>query len=194
MSDTADQPLGQDIPVHRFSQKKVDDSWKEEVRRERAAAEKSAPSSESAAKPGAPEVPKSSARTPQPERTDEATGAKKSSSAEQQQSKIFMTFLAGLAQQALMQLGEIESPFSGQRELDLQGARYTIELLTTIQVRTKNNLTSDEETALSDALHDLKIRYVEIAKEAQRQMQAQVQKAAQSGGQRAGPGGRIGRA
>ena len=45
----ADTPGGEqdkqkeEIPAFRFTEKKVDDSWKEEVRRERLAAEKGAP-------------------------------------------------------------------------------------------------------------------------------------------------------
>ena len=71
-----------------------------------------------------------------------------------------MSFLAGLAQQALMQLGEIENPFSGQVELDLQGARYTIEILNTLLAKTKGNLSVDEERLLKDALYQLRMRYL----------------------------------
>ena len=191
MADTIDPTPEHDIPTHRFSQKKVDDSWKEEVRRERAAVDKAVPPEHRSGQPGAADMPKASGQPAQSSQTGDTAELPKATAAEQQQSKIFMTFLAGLAQQTLMQLGEIESPFSGQREVDLQGARYSIELLTTIQIRTKNNLTADETNALTEALHDLKVRYVEIAKEAQRQMQAQLQKAGQPGGLRPGPGGSV---
>jgi hypothetical protein len=198
----------EEVPAFRFSEKKVDDSWKEEVRRERelaakagaapAAGERKAPPS---AKPAAGQQQKQSSPDEDDGDLDDggaaAPAAEKStrSAAEQQQSKIFMNFLAGLAQQTLMQLGEIESPFTGQREVDLQGARYTIELLSTIQNKTKGNLTPEEESALKDAIHDLKMRYVEVTQEVQRQMQAQAAKGGPgggaAGGMRPGPGGTI---
>ena len=187
----ADTPGGEqdkqkeEIPAFRFTEKKVDDSWKEEVRRERLAAEKGAPGTKGPA-------PAAGAAA-QPQEPARGKGKPEEGATPQTaQAKIFMEFLAGLAQQALMQLGEIESPFTGQREVDLQGARYTIELLAILQAKTKGNLSPEEDTALKNVLRDLKLRYVEIANEAQRQMAAQVHKAAkEGGGRRPGPGGTI---
>lgn len=101
-----------------------------------------------------------------------------------------MTFLAGLAQQALMQLGEMENPYTNQRELDLNGARYTIELLTVIQLRTQGNLIGDEPQLLEETIADLRMRYVELAQELQRQMAAQMAKGGPGGP--GGPGGAAG--
>lgn len=224
----ADKPEGEkkdEVPAFRISPKKVDDSWKEEARREREAAARAAESGGPAAGRGAAESAK--ARKPaaqdhghehsahdhghehgahdhghehgphdhgnehgEAEEEESAEAKPKGTPAEQQATRLFMSFLAGLAQQALMQMGEIENPFSGQREMDLQGARGTIELLAVIQAKTKGNLTEDEDSALRDALRDLKMRYVEIAQEMQRQMAAQVAKA---GGLKPGPGGTIGK-
>ncbi len=206
-----------EVPAVRFSEKKVDDSWKEEVRREREAAARAAAgkpeprkaSPASAKAPAAPTsaasaAPSSAAGEADAEDMEEAeeggegeaapdANAPKLSAAEQQQSKIFMNFLAGLAQQTLMQMGEMESPFTGQREVDLQGARYTIELLATVQNKTKGNLLPDEASALKDAIHDLKMRFVEVTQEVQRQMQAKAAggPGGMGGGLRPGPGGSI---
>ena len=183
----------EEVPAFRISPKRVDDSWKEEVRREREAAARVAAGAVPAASPAAQQeasgpAPKNSAA---PEAAEPGENPKEQKAAggvgEQQQTKIFMTFLAGLAQQCLMQMGEMESPYSGQREMDMQGARYTIELLATIQNKTKNNLSPEESEALNDAIHDLKIRYIEITQELQRQVQAK----AGGGAVRPGPGGSI---
>ena len=204
----ANEEKKEDVPAFRFSEKRVDDSWKEEVRRERELAAKAAAGPAAGGKaPAAPKSPASQQQSQAPGASPEdeeleddtlapAAPAAKSnlSAAEQQQSKIFMNFLAGLAQQTLMQMGEIESPFTGQREVDLQGARYTIELLSTIQHKTRTNLLPEEESALKDAIHDLKMRYVEVTQEVQRQMQAQAAKGGPGGapgGLRPGPGGTI---
>jgi hypothetical protein len=189
---TEDQPKEQaggkaeDIPRFRISPKKVDDSWKEEARRER---EQPVPAAPPRVAPAAAQPTPAAGKAPSKEAPQKQPQAPKASAADEQQSKIFMTFLAGLAQQTLMQLGEIESPFSGQRELDLNGARYTIELLAVLQKKTQGNLTTEEAAAITEAIHDLKMRYVEIANEVQRQMAAQVQKGA--AGKRPGPGGTI---
>ena len=193
MSDQSEKSPDE-IPTFRITEKRVDDSWKEEARREK----------EAAAKAAAPSRPQQAARQEPPAASEKGSAepakAPESSkekpagtAAEQQQTKIFMTFLAGLAQQALMQLGELENPYTGGQEMDLQGARYTIELLATIQNKTKGNLTPDEDQSLTETIHDLKMRYVEIANEVQRQMAAKMQKGGPGGGLRPGPGGTVGR-
>ena len=170
--------LNEEIPAFRISPKKVDDSWKEEVRREQKTADAVAGSDTLMVK----SVNKSASSTKiAGARETDKTAKAPQSAAEQQQTKIFITFLAGLAQQAFMQLGEIESPFTGQREVDLQGARYSIELLNILQIKTNGNLTKEEADALTEALRDLKMRYVEIANEMQRQVMAQAQKTTKSG-------------
>ena len=207
----------EEIPAFKISDKRVDDSWKEEVRREREAAAAAKAAAATTAKPAA-----AGSAAPAPAHDDDplapqpSTGAAKpaasktggppapqkpaGTAAEQQATKIFMNFLAGLAQQALMQMGEIESPFSGQREMDLQGARYTIELLSVIEQRTHGNVTEDEATAMKEAIHDLRVRFVQITQEVQRQMAAQAAggkgapgvPGVPGGGLRPGPGGAIG--
>ena len=202
MSDKPEEKKDE-IPAFRITEKKVDDSWKEEMRREKLAAAAKAqpaqPPAREASRP-APESPAAEAAPDQEPATDE-TGPQAKPAAkptgtpqEQAQQKIFMSFISGLAQQALMQLGEMENPYTGQAELDLQGARYTVELLNTVLVKTKGNLSPEEEETLSGIIHDLKLRYVEVANEVQRQMAAQMQKGGPGGAggpMRPGPGGAI---
>lgn len=196
----ADKEPNDEIPSFRITEKRVDDSWKEEMRREKSAVP-AAP-----AAPKAPEEPKPAAASAETEGAAEAEteapeegqgeGAPveapkfQGTPAEQAQSKIFMQFIGGLAQQALMQLGQMPNPYSGQAELDMKGARYTIELLNVVQLRTKGNLTPDEQRMLAGTLQDLKMAYGEIAAELQRQMAEQ---AMQQGGpgMKPGPGGVI---
>ncbi|MCW8133673.1 MAG: DUF1844 domain-containing protein, partial [Planctomycetota bacterium] len=99
-------------------------------------------------------------------------------------SKVFMNFLSGLVQQALMQLGQMENPFTGGRDLDLEGAKYTVELLGVIQEKTKGNLAPQEDRALAEAVRELKMYYVEVANEVSKQMQEQIKKMPPPGGKR----------
>lgn len=167
---------GGEIPRFRFDGlKKVDSSWKEEVRKQREAVGAASPSPVSPKAAGAGEA--------------RATGAGDTAAAEAkgtpQGSKVFLHFLASLAQQGLMQMGEVAHPYSGQREVDLEGAQYTIELLGVLQERTKGRLSDQETRVLNEALRELRLAYVEISREVARQMQEQALK-----GGKGGPGGR----
>lgn len=187
----------EDIPAFKFSPKKVDDSWKEEARKEREAARAAASPRPAAVPAAAAEVPASATEAgaqpaagaaPADSTSETAPPGKPQSPIEQQQTKIFLNFIDGLAQQALMQMGELENPYTGQAEMDLQGARYTIELLAVILAKTTGNLNETEQKALTGVLNDLKKHFATIAQEMQRQMALQ---AAQKGAIRPGPGGAI---
>ena len=77
----------------------------------------------------------------------------------------FSTFILGLSTQALLHLGDIESPVSGQVERDLGAARHVIDILGILQAKTKNNLEQAEERLLEAVLYDLRMRYVELVRE-----------------------------
>lgn len=70
----------------------------------------------------------------------------------------FLNFLSGLGSQALMQLGEIPNPGSGQRECNLPFARYSIELLEVLQTKTEGNRDDEESQYLETMIADLRKR------------------------------------
>jgi Domain of unknown function (DUF1844) len=76
----------------------------------------------------------------------------------------FSTFILGLSTQALLHLGDIESPVSGQVERDLPAARHVIDILGILQAKTRNNLEQAEERLLEAVLYDLRMRYVELVR------------------------------
>src|SRR5215470_19099444 len=73
----------------------------------------------------------------------------------------FATFVLGLSTQALLHLGEIENPLTGQIERDLQAAKHVIDILGILREKTRNNLEPGEDTLLDSMLYDLRMRYVE---------------------------------
>lgn len=73
----------------------------------------------------------------------------------------FSIFLQSLAQQALMQLGLIPWPH-GQRELHLEQARDTIEIVTLLKAKTKGNLTAEEQQLVDAVVYELRMSYVEV--------------------------------
>jgi hypothetical protein len=72
-------------------------------------------------------------------------------------------FLAGLATQALIQLGEVEHPITKKKEKDLDEAKYTIDLIEMLEEKTKGNLTPEEKRYLDELLYDLRMRFVAAA-------------------------------
>ena len=72
-------------------------------------------------------------------------------------------FLAGLATQALIHLGELEHPVTRKKEVDLEEAKYSIDLLEMIEEKTKGNLTPEEKRYLDELLYDLRMRFVSVA-------------------------------
>ena len=76
---------------------------------------------------------------------------------------LFAHLMMSLAQSALMGMGKIIHPAVGKAEVDLQGAQQAIDLLEMLQDRTKGNLDSDEDRALTQTLSMLQMNYVETA-------------------------------
>ena len=72
----------------------------------------------------------------------------------------FPTFIVSLNASALLHLGAIEDPTSGQKTKDLPMAKQTIDILSMLEEKTAGNLTSEEENLLKNILYDLRMMYV----------------------------------
>jgi hypothetical protein len=96
-------------------------------------------------------------------------------------SQRFIEFVVMHAQNAALFLGQIPNPKTGQGEVNLDLARMFIDQLAMIQEKTRGNLTSEEAKVLSNALSNLQMAYVEVAREqAKDAAQAQAPEAAPS--------------
>ena len=73
----------------------------------------------------------------------------------------FEKFAASLYMSALMQLG-LAAPQGGKPQVDLMGARQTIDILGILQDKTKGNLTPAEENMLQNVLYELRMAYLEV--------------------------------
>lgn len=83
----------------------------------------------------------------------------------------FERFLASLYMTAMMQLGLMRQQ-GGQPQVDIIGARQTIDTLTLIAEKTKGNLTPVEENFLQNSLYELRMAYVEVTNALARPPQA----------------------
>jgi Domain of unknown function (DUF1844) len=73
----------------------------------------------------------------------------------------FEKFIASLYMSSLMQLG-LAAPQGAKPEVDLLGARQTIDTLAILQDKTKGNLTPAEQSMLQNCLYELRMAYLEV--------------------------------
>lgn len=115
--------------------KRVDEEWKAQVERDKARLQ----AETGRAKPQAE-------RPPMPEPS-------------------FPLLISEYATRAFLALGRIPHPATQKAEQDLDQARYTIGMLEVIREKTRGNLTEGEAQALEDLLYQVRMQYVEAAKE-----------------------------
>jgi hypothetical protein len=72
----------------------------------------------------------------------------------------FNHFVFSLSTSTLIQLGEIEDPFTQKSVKNLPLAKQTIDLIGMLQGKTKGNLTPEEEKVIEYVLYDLRMKYV----------------------------------
>ena len=73
----------------------------------------------------------------------------------------FERFLASLYMTGMLQLGLMHEQ-GGQPQLDLIGARQTIDTIALLSDKTKGNLAPKEQGFLQNALYELRMAYVEV--------------------------------
>jgi hypothetical protein len=74
------------------------------------------------------------------------------------------TFLMSLSTQALMCLGEIPNPATGEIEVDLRAVRELIDIISMLEDKTRGNLDPAEARLFEKVLFDLRMRFVEKAR------------------------------
>ena len=75
----------------------------------------------------------------------------------------FAALISMLTTQSLFAMGLLHVKGQEEKEPDLEMAKYYIDILETIQEKTKGNLTPEEETVLSNTLNELRMGYVKVA-------------------------------
>ena len=122
-----------------------------EVAREIEAEEKAAPAAKSGGKPPLTS-PSGAAAEPSPVSQEAATA--------NPNWRLLVDFLL---QNAAFMLGNPD-PRTGQSMLDLEGARYMIDLFDVLREKTRSNLTLEEEQLLTDVIGKLKLAYMDVTK------------------------------
>ena len=121
--------------------KRVDESWKDQVEREKHA-------------PPAPGGPAKGVRPQAGESRPEAAEAPEAR---------WDLFISGLAMEALVAMGDMVHPGTRKPAVNLPRAKDLVDLLGVLEEKTKGNLSIDEERLLTDALYQLRMRYLNKA-------------------------------
>jgi len=149
-----------------------------ELRTEATEEQESAPPKATPAAPAAAPEPVEPAEPTEPppptaaEQKQQADAYRKSSADMERQAELsgisprdlevsFERFLASLYMTGMLQLGLMHEQ-GGPPQLDLIGARQTIDTITLLSDKTKGNLTAKEENFLQNALYELRMAYVEV--------------------------------
>ena len=82
-------------------------------------------------------------------------------SREEMLAAIFANMVVQQTNMALMFLGRIPHPQTGQAELDLESAQMFIDQLEMLNAKTKGNLSKDEDRLLQQSLTGLRMAFVE---------------------------------
>lgn len=80
---------------------------------------------------------------------------------EQMNDFLFMNLIMQYQQMAWIQLGKIKNPATDKLERDLQGAKFSIDLLEMLKAKTAGNLKNEEEQMLAHAISELQLNYVD---------------------------------
>ena len=72
----------------------------------------------------------------------------------------FSTFVLSLSSSALVHLGEVPEPESGEIRENMPMAKHSIDILAMLQEKTKNGLDPDETRLLEGLLYELRMKYV----------------------------------
>lgn len=73
----------------------------------------------------------------------------------------FSSFILSLYSSGLVQLGRVEDPSTGTKQMNLTMAKHTIDMIEMLQEKTRGNLNGDEENLFKALLSELRMAYVE---------------------------------
>ena len=69
-----------------------------------------------------------------------------------------LNFLSGIGAQGLIHCGALAHPITGERAVDKDLARYTVELLVILEAKTRGNRTPEEDAYLTGMVADLQAK------------------------------------
>jgi len=81
---------------------------------------------------------------------------------DQKHTSLFLNLIQQFYQSALIFMGKIENPQTKKMEKNIDLARYFIDSLDMLQIKTKGNLSEQETQVLQKIVQDLKLDFVKM--------------------------------
>jgi hypothetical protein len=88
----------------------------------------------------------------------------------------FVNFLSTLATNAAAALGAMPHPATGKRTLDLETAKYWLDVMAMLREKTKGNLHEQETRLLDGILGDLRMQYVTLVRATEEKLKQEAAK------------------
>ena len=123
----------------------VDEDWKSQIEREKQQADAAAASSTET--PAAAESTEAAAAEPPMGELPPVS---------------FEIHVSSIATQVLVALGQLADPIEGKPRINLDFAKFQIDMLEMLEEKTKGNLSIPENNMLKDAVHQLRMMYVAV--------------------------------
>ncbi|NOX33514.1 MAG: DUF1844 domain-containing protein [Deltaproteobacteria bacterium] len=73
----------------------------------------------------------------------------------------FSSFILSLYSSGLTQLGKVEDPSTGEKSINLDLAKHTIDMIAMLEEKTRGNLTEEENSLLKALLTEIRLAFVE---------------------------------
>lgn len=109
------------------------------------------------------ETPPKEEKEPRKEKSKEETRKEKAERPPLPEAN-FTSLIFSLSSSALINLGEVPDPNTGQKTRDLQIAKHTIDIIAMLKEKTEGNLTDEEKKFLEAVLTDIRWRFVNASK------------------------------
>jgi hypothetical protein len=87
---------------------------------------------------------------------------------------LFLGLVGNLQVSAVIHLGKLADPISGETKRDLSAAKASIDLLRMLREKTHGNLTEGERRVLDHTIFELELNYVEESSREEREPKAAV--------------------
>ena len=140
----------------------IDEDWKHQAQAEKEALAREAAKSAAATSTSASPPPPHSAPPSAPPVEREPAAASPHAARAPLPAASLPLLLSMFASEAMVALGQIPSPATGQPEVDLDAARHYIDMLAVIEEKTEGNRAPEESAMLSQLLHDLRMAFVAV--------------------------------
>lgn len=82
-------------------------------------------------------------------------------STNEKQTMLFAQLISSLHGAAMMQMGKMKNPQSGNLERNLEQAELTIDMIDMLKEKSKGNLSSEEQRFIDTVLSEVKINFVD---------------------------------